>query len=468
MANIPRDPPAHPDDGPALSRDSRIADSACDVFVIGGGPAGSTIATLLAERGLDVVVAEKDAHPRFHIGESLLPMNLPLFERLGVHEQIGQIGLVKRAAELNSAQHGAPVSLRFADAWDKCHPYAYQVRRSEFDRILFDRCMAAGARGLQRCRVASVRFTAGGAQLITTEADGKRRWHCRFVVDASGRDTVLGRQLNIKRRHPKHASSALYAHFHGARRLDGKDEGNISLFWFEYGWFWFIPLVDGSTSVGAVCAPEYMRTRRSSPTEFFLETVNLCPQLAERLRNASLCGPATATGNYSYLCSRMHGERYVLIGDAYAFVDPVFSSGVFLAMNSAFLAADAVTAALRDPAHAPALLRRFERQVNRGLQQFSWFIFRMTSPAMRNLFMAPRNMLRMQEALLSLLAGDLFSGTPIHWSLRSFKLVYYTASIMQWHANFTAWRKRRRMVRSERTRAFEEQGDLVHSASKGV
>jgi 2-polyprenyl-6-methoxyphenol hydroxylase-like FAD-dependent oxidoreductase len=125
----------------------------CDVFVIGGGPAGATIATLLAERGWDVVLAEKDRHPRFHIGESLLPMNVPLFERLGVRERVERIAMMKYAAELNSPQHEAPVTLAFEQAWDKSFPYAYQVRRSELDQILFDNCVARGVRALEECRV---------------------------------------------------------------------------------------------------------------------------------------------------------------------------------------------------------------------------------------------------------------------------------------------------------------------------
>ena len=183
------------------------------------------------------------------------------------------------------------------------------------------------------------------------------------------------------------------------------------------------------TSVGAVCWPYYLKSRRSDPTAFFLETIQLCPALAERLRNARLIAPATATGNYSYQCERMAGEGYLLIGDAFAFVDPVFSSGVMLAMQGATRAADVVDAWLLDPDGAAPQVRRFERDVRHGLREFSWFIYRMTSPAMRNLFMNPRNKLRMQEALLSLLAGDLYRGTPIYWSLRAFKVVYYLASL---------------------------------------
>jgi flavin-dependent dehydrogenase len=376
-------------------------------------------------------------------------MNLPLFDRLGVHEQIARIGIVKRAAELNSPQHEAPVNFSFGQAWDKRFPHAYQVRRSEFDQILFEHCQRRGATGLQDCRVTDVDFRPDCMHVNARHGDGTlSRFEARFVVDASGRDTFLSGRMGLKRRNPRHASAALFGHFRNAERLPGEAEGNISLFWFEHGWFWFIPLRDGTTSVGAVCWPHYLKTRRTDPTQFLLDTIALCPALARRLERAELTGPATATGNYSYLGQRMSGDRHILIGDAFAFVDPVFSSGVFLAMNSAFLGADVVEAALRGRPDAERVRRRFERDVRFGLRQFSWFIYRMTSPTMRKLFMAPRNNLRMQEALLSLLAGDLFRGTPIRWSLRAFKAIYYTASLLDIKDNLAAWKRRRRMMRT--------------------
>ncbi|MEO8630056.1 MAG: tryptophan 7-halogenase, partial [Betaproteobacteria bacterium] len=226
--------------------------------------------------------------------------------------------------------------------------------------------------------------------------------------------------------------------------------GNISLFWFDHGWFWYIPLRDGTTSVGAVCWPYYMKTRKTDPTTFFMETIASCPRLQARLSEATLINEVTATGNYSYESDRMVGDRYILLGDAFAFVDPVFSSGVFLAMNSAFLGADVVDAWLRDPASARPLMKRFDREIRHGIQTFSWFIYRMTSPAMRKLFMGPRNHLRMQEALLSLLAGDLFRGTPIYWSLRAFKGVYYVTSLIYLRRCVQAWVRRRRALRDAR------------------
>ena len=438
---------------PAVQAPGHHATQACDVFVIGAGPAGSTIAALLAQRGWKVVIAEKDRHPRFHIGESLLPLNMPLFEQLGVAGRVADIAICKYGAELNSPNHDDPVTLEFDQAWDKRFPHAYQVRRSEFDRILFDNCVEKGACAVQQCRVTSVEFpSTGGADIqATLSGEAPQRWHARFVVDASGRDTVLASKFAIKKRNPRHSSAALYGHFTGARRLPGREEGNISLFWFEHGWFWFIPLRDGTTSVGAVCQPAYLKSRTSDPTTFLHDTIALCPPLADRLRDAQLIDPATATGNYSYQSEHMAGDAYILVGDAYAFIDPVFSSGVFLAMNSAFLGADVVDESLRHPEKAAAARQCFEHTIRRGLEQFSWLIYRMTSPAMRALFMGPKNHLRMQEALLSLLAGDLFRGTPIQWSLRAFKCLYYLASLAHPRRSFVAWRQRRRMLGSRWT-----------------
>jgi len=432
---------------------AQSAASHCDVFVLGGGPAGSTIAALLAERGWNVVIAEKERHPRFHIGESLLPMNLPMLDRLGVREQVERIGMIKYGAEFTSPQHGAPVTLNFCNAWDKAFPYSYEVRRSVFDHILFSNCIAGGAHAFEECRVTGVEFPSGEDVRVRAapKEGGAREWRARFFVDASGRDTFLANRFGIKRRNSRHNSAAIYAHFEGAKRLPGKEEGNISIFWFEHGWFWFIPLIDGATSVGAVSWPYYMKTRKTDPARFLLDTIALCPELAERLRDARLVSEVTATGNYSYQAERMAGERYILLGDAFAFVDPVFSSGVMLAMNSAFLGAEAVDASLRDPATADAALRRFDENVRTAVKEFSWFIFRMTNPTIRDLFMGAQNLLRMEEALLSLLSGDLFRGTPIHWSLRAFKCLYYLKNLAHPWRSFNAWRRRRRVIRERLT-----------------
>jgi flavin-dependent dehydrogenase len=318
---------------------------------------------------------------------------------------------------------------------------------------LLRRAGQLGAEVIEECRVRDVEFGAAGALVHAEHADGRRESiSAGTVVDASGRDTLLGNRLGQKQRSEKHNSAAMYAHFTGARRETGRREGNITIYWFDHGWFWCIPLPDGATSIGAVVWPRYLKTRSVPLQEFFLATIALCPPLAERLSTATLISEVEATGNYSYQCRRSHGEHYFLIGDAFTFIDPVFSSGVMLAMNGGKAAADAIHACRTHPERAAAALKQFDRIIRHGPKQFSWFIYRVTNPAMRELFLGPRNALRMEEALLSMLAGDIFGRTPIWNSLRLFKLVYYVASFLRIGRTLKAARQRAVNIRPEAER----------------
>jgi len=421
----------------------------CDVLVVGGGPAGSTIAALLAARGRDVVVLEKAHHPRFHIGESLLPANVALFDKLGLRAEVEAIGMPKWGVEFVSPDHDHRQFVEFADAWDKSMPYAWQVRRSELDELLFRNAAARGARTLEGHRVREVGFTNDGVDVDVELDDGARRhWRAKFLVDASGRDTLLANQLRCKKKNPRHNSSALYGHFTNATRLPGKLEGNITIFWFEHGWFRFIPLADGTTSIGAVCWPHYLKSRKNPLPEFFRDTIAMCPELAERLAGAELVDDRVyATGNYSYTSTKSSGERFLMLGDAFAFVDPVFSSGVYLAMQSAFDGAGVVDAVLDGSPDARPARRAFDRNVMHGPREFSWFIFRVTNPTMREFFMAPENPFRVKEALLSLLAGDIYGKTPIWRSIRVLKSLYYLVSIGNLGRTVRAWKRRRVNIR---------------------
>lgn len=427
----------------------------CDVVVMGGGPAGSTIATLLAEKGHQVVLLEKDSHPRFHIGESLLPANLPLFEKLGVADEMARIGMEKWGATFCSPTHEKTSGFKFGDATDRSMPLAYQVRRSEFDEILFRRAQGVVAEARENCRVREVELGDSATPPRVMAVDDKgatHEWRPKFVVDATGRDTLLGNRLKIKQKNPAHNSAALYGHFRNAQRDCGDLEGNIIIFWFDHGWFWFIPLKDGITSVGAVVWPYYMKTRGKPVREFFMDTIAMCPKLVERLKDAELVDDPTATGNYSYECTACQGENHILVGDAYTFIDPVFSSGVLLAMNGAFAGAELIDARLKGEAAAEARARsRYDFVMRKGPKEFSWFIYRVTNPTMRELFMSPSEKLDMKKALLSVLAGDLFNGTPIRKGLYAFRCVYYAFSIVHLKRTFNAWRRRAFNIREDST-----------------
>lgn len=407
----------------------------CDVLIMGGGPAGAAAGALLAEQGWHTVILEKDHHPRFHIGESLLPLSLPFLDQLGVREAVERIGLRKYAAEFHSIYHDKTTTFEFGDALRRDYPYAYEVRRSEFDHVLLQNAAGKGAEVHEGWRVDSAEVHGNGLQNISAmdESGERATWQARFYIDATGRDTFMADFLGIKERNPKHRSAALYAHFAGAERATGRKEGNICIYWFDHGWFWLIPLKDGTMSVGAVCKPEYLKTREGSVEQFFHDTIALCPGVAARLAQATLASEVTATGNYSYQSRRMTGDNYLMAGDAYAFIDPVFSSGVHLALNSAFLAADAVNGLLKDPNTTARRLGQFERDIQKGLGTFSWFIYRITTPAIRDLFMHPQNMLRVREAVTSVLAGDIFRDTPMTFSLSVFRVIYHIKSaLIRW------------------------------------
>jgi flavin-dependent dehydrogenase len=374
-----------------------------------------------------------------------LPANVRLFEQLGVRDRIEQIGMPKWGVEFVSPDHAHRAFVEFGEAWDKSMPYAWQVRRADMDEILFRNAADKGARTLEGYQVREVDFDAEGATAQVQLDDGARQtWRCKFLVDATGRDTLLANKFRCKEKNRRHNSSALYGHFTGAKR-----EGNITILWFAHGWFWFIPLADGTTSVGAVCWPYYLKSRDKKPLpEFFRETIALCPELEKRLAGATLVDEAVhATGNYAYASTHSSGERYLMLGDAYTFIDPVFSSGVYLAMQSAFEGVKVIEAVLDQSRHAATTRAAFDKRMKFGPREFSWFIFRVTNPTMRELFMHPQNPLRVKEALLSLLAGDIYGKTPIWGSLRIMKTLYYLISIGHLGRTVRAWRRRRENIR---------------------
>ncbi len=402
-----------------------VNNSRFDVLVAGGGPAGSTVATLLARKGLKVKLVERDRHPRFHIGESLLPMNRPIFERLGVVDKVEALGKRKRGADFPTAGKQNYGTFLFSRSLRPTAPYSWQVRRDQFDEMLFRHAADNGVDAQESTRVQNVRFDNEGVSAdLLDQQGGIAHIHARYFVDSTGRDTLLGRQLQLKRKHSEHQSAALFAHFRNAVHRPGEDAGNISIYRFAHGWIWMIPLPDGLMSVGAVCWPEYLKQRRGRGVAFLLETLNTVDEVAARLSSAEVDGNFHVTGNYSYTCEPIAGRRWLLAGDAIAFVDPIFSSGVYLAMDSAENAAEVVAESLRDPRLEARLQERYAKRVRVGLRMFSWFIYRFTSPAMAQMFANPRNFWRIEEAVISMLAGDVFRDQGVRWRLFVFRMLY--------------------------------------------
>jgi len=345
-----------------------------DVVVIGGGPGGSTAAAMLARKGWRVVLFERERFPRHHVGESLLPASLPVLEELGVLPAVQAAGfLPKWGATMVWGRDGKPWSWYFRET-NPNNPHAYQVWRPIFDQLLLENSRACGVEVREGHQVVEGLCEDGRAVGVRYRSDagedGTAR--ARFVVDASGQASLLGRRLGLRRWDPFFRNLAVYGYVTGADRLPSPDETNIFIEAHPHGWSWTIPLHTGWTSVGAVLDSHHGQERLSKGElrEVFLRQAAEAPHTARLLRDAELVSGPQVVKDWSYTSERLVGDGYILVGDAACFVDPLFSSGVHLALMSGVLAAAYVSTALKDPGMAEAAGRVYAELYGKEYHHF--------------------------------------------------------------------------------------------------
>ena len=327
------------------------------IIVIGGGPGGSTAATLLARQGFDVTLFEREVFPREHIGESLLPASIPILETLGVIDEIKAAGFTpKYGATMVWGRDPEPWSWHFAET-NASYPHAYQVWRPTFDQILLRNAAANGVDVHEGSRVVDVSFESNQPSSVTVESSSgdsatyQATYHADWIVDASGQNGFLARRLDLRTHDEFFRNLAVYSYYRGVERLPEPDTGNIFIEAYEHGWSWAIPLPDDVMSVGVVIDAAWGGSQLAErPAEdFFREQLAMTDRTAGMLESGDLLEAPRVIRDWSYTSQRLVGDGYILVGDAACFIDPLFSSGVHLALSSAVLASAYVTSALRDP-----------------------------------------------------------------------------------------------------------------------
>ncbi len=396
-----------------------MEDQLYDVAIIGGGPAGSTAAALLARAGRRVVVFEREKFPRFHIGESLLPFSMQAFERLGLIEKFRNAGFMEKfGGEMVGACSEVGVKFYFKDGFGSKTDRAYQVTRAEFDQVLLDHAAENGAQVHEETAVDRIEFLADRVNLKVRGPEAPaREIQARYVVDASGRNSLVGSHFKLKKNYAHLQKVSIFAHYHGVFREPGIDGTLTRLIRALDRWFWMIPLSDETMSIGVVLDSADYKKAKLSPEEFLARALEEQPVIANRMREAERATPAMVAADFSYRNEKLAGERWLLAGDAAGFIDPVFSSGVFLAVMAGERAADALHIVLDQPRKRRRLFARYEKTVQRAMKVYLRFVDAWYSKEFIEVFLHPQSFLQLPPAVNAILGGNVGTSFSIRWRM---------------------------------------------------
>ena len=381
-----------------------------DFAVAGGGPAGSSAAISLGQRGHSVVLFERETFPRFHIGESLLSTANDAFAALGVTKRIEAASFpAKWGARLYTHEGQSGRYVDFASAWGVTRPQTYQVCRQEFDRILLERAREVGVDVREGCNLAACEFTPDAAILDVTSRDNaaNTRVRVRALVDATGRRGLIARKFNLRTEEPRLANIAIFSHYMNVPRPEGPRPDDIRLVARnDAGWFWLIPISKVLTSVGVVLPKALYRSlANGSPEETLNSTIADTPIVAELMREARREWPVRVEKDFSYSASVYAGHRWILAGDAGSFLDPVFSTGVSIAMESGIEAAVALDRALARNDFSASSFAAFSRRQRKRFETFRRFVLGFYTPQFRDIFFNPHPPKLIFRSVVTMLAG---------------------------------------------------------------
>ena len=398
-----------------------------DALIIGGGPAGSTAGAYLAKAGMRVLIVEKERFPRFHIGESIMPVSNAILREIGVWDRVERAGFQpKYGAEFHVGNRSVlPKHVEFNKGLVPGLDYTYQVDRSRFDELMLDHARELGCEVRQETKVTAVESLGrdGYQAALSPADDGAVR--CRFLIDASGRDMLFAKPLKTAPVHPAFAKRvAIFAHFRGVRRNSGRAAGNIVIVRHDDGWFWIIPLSAECTSVGVVTTTERMRAARLKPDALFAQLAAESVKVAQAMESAEPISPFHVTADYNYRARKFADPRMLLVGDAACFMDPMFSTGVFVALLSAKLAAAEIAAAhRRGRALSWWQLRRYTRRLGSNLAVLEKLVVAFYDNAAFSVFMERNAPLKMAPAINSIVAGHSDPPWAVRWRYWLFLLV---------------------------------------------